>query len=409
METPDTSDLALAHGFVDPALAERLTDNPLDDGDALDEAVAHPWTEGLHAAIARWTYFARERDENYDFYRDTLPKVRAWALDRHPERPLALLRAGTDDRVTLSQRHARHLLACAFFLGTLDTVSAGSLSLTSLYVSTSPSAVERIVCLLAYFHAADDASDAPTLTYTRHRLDRARAPRWTERDVPIGAARVTLHTGRMEDTDAEVFFDFANRDLHIHSIIPSLTQEEVLFSACPELFPALLVCERMADDEVIVLEGARRFCEYSGYLRSFRFEGLRDDRRAQEVLAADAVFHDHFSPESVLRDLDKVWLGFTACRGRSVSTGHWGCGAFGGNRVAKFLQQCCAAAESDTALAYSTFGDEDTAAALRDLLATLAARGATVGAVTRALCGYDGDDDDASVAQHVLAQTRVKA
>lgn len=398
MNPPD----ALAHAFVDPALALRLGDAPLADADALDRAIDHPWLAGLHRAIEVWSDHARRDHPGYDFYRDTLPMVRAWALERHPD-ALPLLRQGAPASVSLSPRRARHLLACAFFLGTLEADSAGSLSLTGLYVSPEPAAVERIVCLLAYLHAADEAADLPSLTYARHRLDRAAAPDWTTSPLSLAEARVRLHTGRMEDPDAEVFFDFANRDLHIHAVIPSLTQEEVLFSTCPELLPAILLCERMADDEVIVLAGARRFCEYQGYLRSFRFTGLRTERRAQEVLAADAVFRDHFSPEATRRDLDKCWLGFTACRGRSVSTGHWGCGAFGGNRAAKFLQQTCAAVAAGVSLAYSTFGDEDAAAALGSLLAQLAARGATVGGVVRALCAYAGDNDDEALARHVLA------
>lgn len=387
--------------FIDPELVARLAEASLDDADALASAIDHAWNDGLHAAIAYWTDIARRETPDYDFYRDQLPRIRTWALDLHPHRPLEVLRTGTSSRVTLSPRHARHLLASAFFLGTLDSPTAGSLSLSGLYRSQLPPSVERIVCLLAYFHAADGASDDATLSFARHRLDAGKAPDWRALDTPLSAARVRLHTDRMEDSDAEVFFDFANRDLHIHAIIPSLTQEEVLFSTCPELFPALLLCERMGDDEVIVLDGARRVCEYEGYLRSFRFAGLREDRRVHEVLAADAVFRDHFAPESVTRDLNKAWLGFTSCRGRRVSTGHWGCGVFGGNRVAKFLQQCCAAAVADVSLDYSTFGDDDTANALRTLLATLSTSGATVGSVTRALSDYDGRNDDDAVAAHV--------
>ncbi len=392
--------------FVDPELVARLTDAPLDSLDSLARVLDHPWNDGLAAAIARWTDFAQDARPDYDFFRDTIPKLRAWALDLHPHRPIDMLRAGEAGEITLSQRHVRHLLACAFFLGTLDSTKAGSLSLTSLYRSQSPPSVERLVCLFAYFHIADEVSDEPSIRVARRRLDAERAPRWESLDTPLSSVRVTLHTGRMEDPDSEVFFDFANRDLHIHSIIPSLTQEEVLFSTCPELFPALLVCERMDDDEVIVLDGARRICEYRGYLRTFRFTGLRADRKVQEVLAADAVYYDHFAPESVARDLNKVWLGFTSCRGRSVSTGHWGCGVFGGNRVAKFVQQCCAAAVAGVSLDYSTFGDEDTAKALGELLATLSSSGATVGAAVRAVSQYDGPNDDDSVARHIVECVR---
>ena len=40
----------------------------------------------------------------------------------------------------------------------------------------------------------------------------------------------------LEELGSEAFVDFANQDLHIHCVIPSATQEEVLFSCCPEAF-----------------------------------------------------------------------------------------------------------------------------------------------------------------------------
>ncbi len=161
MDAPD----ALACNFVDPQLSSRLGDAPLLDAAALDRAVAVPWTEGLHAAIERWSAFARVGAPAYDFYRDTLPKVRAWALEQHPQPPLTLLRRGEPWSLALSPRHARHLLACAFFLGTLDTNTAGGLSLAGLYELEESSAVERIVCLLAYLHTADAADDVPSRSF----------------------------------------------------------------------------------------------------------------------------------------------------------------------------------------------------------------------------------------------------
>ena len=56
-------------------------------------------------------------------------------------------------------------------------------------------------------------------------------------------------------------------------------------------------------------------------------------------------------------------------------------------------------------LDYSTFGDDDTANALRTLLATLSTSGATVGSVTRALSDYDGRNDDDAVTAHVRSHT----
>ncbi len=62
------------------------------------------------------------------------------------------------------------------------------------------------------------------------------------------------------------------------------------------------------------------------------------------VLAMDAHMNVGFSqfnsaPDSaVLCDLHKAHLAFGACSESTVSTGQWGCGAFGGNVYLKYVQ-----------------------------------------------------------------------
>jgi len=149
----------------------------------------------------------------------------------------------------------------------------------------------------------------------------------------IGGQNVVVHTDRMEVSDEDhVFFDFANRDLHIHMIIPSATQEEVLFSCCPEAFVGILFCERMSDNEGIVIGGTVRFVDYTGYQNSFRFAGYFETPAFKrcDILVLDAAVgaREQFSRGGLERDLKKAYLGFNACdtilSKSKIATGHWG-------------------------------------------------------------------------------------
>lgn len=144
----------------------------------------------------------------------------------------------------------------------------------------------------------------------------------------------------MEESPATYFVDFANQDLHIGryfiplwfwaikliitlfwcSIIPSCTQEEILFSCCPEAFPGILFCPRMKRDEIIVINNLRRFSDYSGYLHNFQFVGNYPTLKLTHALALDACMSSHFRESNVLRDLNKViFLSQSFARTLSIS------------------------------------------------------------------------------------------
>lgn len=89
-------------------------------------------------------------------------------------------------------------------------------------------------------------------------------------------------------------------------------------------------------------------------------------------------FHDSFSHQQMVRDLNKAWLGFSKCVTLPVSTGHWGCGAFGGNKTLKFLQQLCASSLAGTPLEYSTYRDTECKQWFQQIHATLLERSVSV-------------------------------
>jgi poly(ADP-ribose) glycohydrolase len=53
-------------------------------------------------------------------------------------------------------------------------------------------------------------------------------------------------------------------------------QEEILFVIKPECLVSMLICAKMDDNEAIIIRGAERFSEYSGYGLSFEW---RDDHQ----------------------------------------------------------------------------------------------------------------------------------
>jgi poly(ADP-ribose) glycohydrolase len=399
--------------FVTSDLAARLVELSARDFGALERFLldsakrANPRRhEGrlvsLCEAIQRFDAFVRTQEPSFHFYEALLPKIRAWAMDTAVHGPIPLSRSSEPSRIELSQRRVRHLLAAAFFLGTTEVETGGSLSFWDIYRKPVSEAVERVLCLLAYFYQADRAGEEPTIAFSRFVLTPDATPAWDTITTRVVASRVNLHTDRMEDAEAPVFVDFANRDLHIHCVAPSLTQEEVLFSMCPESFVGILFCERLLPTEVLTICGVRRFCEYSGYLSSFRFTGFHPTQPTLEILVADAVRSGQFSDANIRRDLNKIYLGFRSCKGTRVSTGHWGCGAFGGDRTLKFLQQVCAATVADVLLDYSTFRDEESAHSLRTVLAQAERGGFSVADLVGVMHRYGAGVTQTSFHEHVM-------
>lgn len=122
----------------------------------------------------------------------------------------------------------------------------------------------------------------------------------------------------------------------------------------------------MKDDEVVNVRNVRRFSTYSGYLDSFRCQGPMKDVVVQDILTMDACYDQHFTVESMQRDLNKAYGAFRAHAASSetekcpvISTGKWGCGAFGGISAHKFVQQALAAKVAGVELDFSAFGDPE--------------------------------------------------
>jgi len=311
---------------------------------------------GLEVAIDNFTEYLNDKvDAEFDFYRDLLPKIAFFATEV-PEAELIerlkLIEMNQQGEFVVRPRDVRCILANAFFLNISSEIhnhmqkekgkDYGVLDFNRLYVCRLDEAVERITCQLSYFYQqvkygqtlCDERED---IIFTRHNLSTEEEPKWEEMAevnfVDGDATRkiLKLHSGRMEDINVRGFVDFANRFIHIGSIIPSLTQEEVLFSCCPESFLTLLICESLSDTEIMTMKGLVRYSDYIGYLETFQFTGLYEPcGHVIDVIVMDAIPRKHFQPEMIKRDINKAYLGFKNCNKYEISTGHWGCGVFGG-------------------------------------------------------------------------------
>lgn len=174
-------------------------------------------------------------------------------------------------------------------------------------------------------------------------------------------AKVGLHlNGRIGDFE-QVEVDFANKHVGFGT---TATQEELLLGTSPESCVIVLFNEVLEAGESLLITGARRFGDYTGYGRTARYTGQFApswDWNERKILAIDAISHpqDQLGDVTMKRELRKAWLGFSSVRGCRISTGHWGCGAFGGDQNIKCLVQLIAASLADVKLDFYCFGDKN--------------------------------------------------
>ena len=177
--------------------------------------------------------------------------------------------------------------------------------------------------------------------------------------------------------DASYCIDFANKYIGGGVLTGGNVQEEILFAVEPEAIVSLFFMEKMGDCDAIGIYSTIQYSDYRGYGFNFTFEGCLIDKDNKNpiikhnIIAIDAIPASfHFSNDNLMndinRDIFKAYVGFSFANDeekipKTIATGNWGCGVFGGNHELKFIQQWIAAslAKLDR-LDYYTFGDKNT-------------------------------------------------
>ncbi|KAF0727222.1 hypothetical protein Ae201684P_019190 [Aphanomyces euteiches] len=344
----------------------------------------------------------------YDFFTTLLPAIIEWAINVPESYPAESgLKFGAESEVSSSGEFivwtcqytsevARFILANIFLLNTPTTVeSAGSVDMFRVLQSNTMSihgdvGSARVLSLLAYFHMQLRELDNPgrMITIERREWTGEIDPKDDWRTSKASLVPVELSVSSMESSSAKRFVNFANQNLHIHRIIPSATQEEVLFTCAPEAYIAIGLCARMQPNQVILIRNVQRYISYTGYLDTFRFADVLTPLPPPfDILSMDATVANHFTENIVHRDILKASLAFVDARPSAVSTGHWGCGVFGGNKTHKFIQQWIAASirKGVTRLDYSVFGDTRLIGAWNQIIEAIRQRKWTIADVSKNL------------------------
>jgi poly(ADP-ribose) glycohydrolase len=197
-------------------------------------------------------------------------------------------------------------------------------------------------------------------------------PDWASSNHKLTDLCVTS-AGTIEDcANGMLHVDFANKVIGGGVLSEGCVQEEIRFMICPEMIVSRLFTEQLADNECLVITGAERFSNYTGYGHTFCWHSNHNDvaprdscgRLVNEIVAIDAMVFSSLTPQlserNMCRELNKAFCGFfvndeaNVC---TVATGNWGCGAFGGDHRIKALVQLMAAAEAGRPVYYFTFGD----------------------------------------------------
>ena len=192
-----------------------------------------------------------------------------------------------------------------------------------------------------------------------------------------------IEEGSMFNTEAKFCIDFANKYIGGGALSGGCVQEEILFAVEPEAIVSMFLMEVMEDNDAIRIDNLIQYSNYSGYAFSFKYEesAIKDEQNLirHNIIAIDAVcaYSGGVDRESIKRDLIKAYVGFNlinfddkdvAKMEKTISTGNWGCGAFGGDYELKFIQQWLAATYAGVEkLYYYTFGRKEMDNAVKNL------------------------------------------
>ncbi|CAD8100734.1 unnamed protein product [Paramecium sonneborni] len=189
----------------------------------------------------------------------------------------------------------------------------------------------------------------------------------------------------IEEQQDSLLVDFANKYIGGGVLYSGCVQEEILFTIMPENIIAVLFCEVLKNNEVVIVKNTIRYSDYNGYHYTFQFVKRAPKNLNQNILVLDAQNYKYnpmrqYQPDEILREINKAFIGFSLQQQAEekeflmpISTGKWGCGAFKGDCELKTLIQLIAFSASikredqQRKMIFSTFKDKKMQSFKRDL------------------------------------------
>ncbi|KAF2904999.1 hypothetical protein ILUMI_01183 [Ignelater luminosus] len=382
------------------------------------EVVISSYNTRLPKFLALHHFFENilEEDETRQFFETLLPRIIELALSLPDILPgnIPLLKQGCSKSISLSQLQIASLLAnaflCTFPWRKDSAVSYPGINFARLFAAhlrpkREQAVAEKLKCVCHYFRRVTTQKPVGVVTFERKHFSKSQLPRWDRLDNNLGNTRIHVSsTGVIEDEGSGLLqVDFANKNVGGGVLGFGCVQEEIRFIICPELIVSRLFTEQLGPTEALVVTGAERFSNYTGYGDSFVWSGNCSDttphdnsgRRRTSIVAIDALRFtrpiEQYNTSNVFREINKAYAGFhSRFEGPlpPVATGNWGCGAFRGDPNLKSLIQlmACSAARRD--MVYFTFGDSQLCNSIHEIYIFLATNQVTISQLWRYLCQF---------------------
>lgn len=362
-------------------------------------------------------------DKLYELFR-TLGAMAELALDVETilPRPIPFLKRGMNASIALSKKQIACLLAHAFFctypmrnvdpvkdkrfMSSSDSLPLPSINFSGLFkLNMRGLKNSKLNCIFHYFKRI--MSNMPDGKVVFKRQSVKDLVQWEKSKTRFTELHVTSY-GKIEAEDGLLQVDFANKFVGGGVIGRGCVQEEILFLISPELIVSRLFTEVLEDNEVLIITGSEIYSQHRGYSNTFEWMGDYVDPmhstngvKLTQIVAMDArKFYrdeDQFEVHEIKRELNKAYSGFySECKGKTdvrlpaVSTGNWGCGAFGGDKHLKSLIQMMAAAEAGRDVCYFTHGDKELVQKMYQVHQLIRRHNLTVGDVYHVIMNYIG-------------------
>lgn len=254
------------------------------------------------AGFRKFTDEVASKKENDRIFNHILPGIISSLALRLPEivtQPPVLLSRQKTQSISVSQLQIASLLANAFLCtfphrntqtselgrsGLLNYPDINFAGLLGNYAGQSM-VIEKIRCLLNYFDRAVAKEPIGTVTFTREVIKGNEFIDWKSVQVTLGELYISSNGVIEKQGEGFLQMDFADPFIGGLMLSWDCIQEEVLFSAIifPELIVACLFTEKIEDNEAVIITGCERYSQYSGYSKTFRFDGDYVDKRARDT------------------------------------------------------------------------------------------------------------------------------
>jgi len=275
----------------------------------------------------------------------------------------------------LNNKQAEAILVMALFCmfpfrnsgGPMPSINFSELfSAMDRFSHRSDAANAKMSCIWQYFSTcAYETRNGPQdrwLRFTRRSLNMAMAPRW---DLEHGKlSKLWFSDSPIEDQPGPVLeVDFANKKVGGGVLGNGSVQEEIRMALSPEAIVARLFTPPLEDNEVLLITGTKRFSQTTGYSDSFQFQGpYKGNEAIRDIVAMDAMEQERENPNkqyekrAIDRELNKAYCAFApdspSKSPSKIATGHWGCGAFGGDKELKAIIQLLAASKAQREIVF---------------------------------------------------------